>query len=105
MDEEELEKAVLSFLKKKGFKQTELAFQEEQQHQHTKNNSSTISSANSQSDPDFSRHLLAFSEYVILPPSLPVSSLRVLQYTVLRAVGPAKLSFRRNNETSLRVVS
>lgn len=71
MDEEELEKAVLSFLKKKGFKQTELAFQEEQQHQHTKNNSSTISSANSQSDPDFSRHLLAFSEYVILSPLSP----------------------------------
>lgn len=57
MEDEEIEKAVLTYLKKKGFKQTELAFQEEQQH--TKN-SSSISTANSQSDPDFARHIFSF---------------------------------------------
>ncbi|XAR57682.1 hypothetical protein NMG60_11025924 [Bertholletia excelsa] len=59
MDEEEIEKAVIAYLKKKGFKQTEIAFQEEQQQ--TKNTSSN-SSANSQTDPDIAKHILSFSE-------------------------------------------
>ena len=58
MEEEEIEKAVIAYLKKKGFKQTELAFQEEQQQQHTKTSSST--------DPDIAKHILSFSEYVSL---------------------------------------
>ncbi|KAH7839702.1 hypothetical protein Vadar_007575 [Vaccinium darrowii] len=55
MEQEEIEKAVLAYLKKKGFKQTELAFQEEQQ-QNTRN-----SSSNSHIDPDVARHILSFS--------------------------------------------
>ncbi|CAL5435026.1 unnamed protein product [Camellia sinensis] len=50
---------VVAYLKKKGFKQTELAFQEEQQH-HTKNASSNSSS--SSTDPDIAKHLFSFSE-------------------------------------------
>ncbi|KAF5936297.1 hypothetical protein HYC85_027426 [Camellia sinensis] len=62
MDGEEIEKAVIAYLKKKGFKQTELAFQEEQQH-HTKNSSSNSSSS---TDPDIAKHLLSFSEYFVV---------------------------------------
>lgn len=74
MDEEEIEKAVIAYLKKKGFKQTELAFQEEQQHlksattiatinksSNNNNSSSNANSANSQTDPDIARQILAFS--------------------------------------------
>ncbi|CAN4099862.1 unnamed protein product [Withania somnifera] len=64
MDEEEIEKAVVAYLKKKGFKQTEFSFQEEQQL--NKNNSSSIhnnNSANSQIDPDITKKILSFSEY------------------------------------------
>lgn len=64
MDEEEIEKAVVAYLKKKGFKQTEIAFQEEQQV--NKNSSSSIhnnnNSANSQIDPDLTKKILSFSE-------------------------------------------
>ncbi|GMH24473.1 hypothetical protein Nepgr_026316 [Nepenthes gracilis] len=58
MDEEEIERAVIAYLKKKGFKQTELAFQEEhqQQQQQSKNNSS-----NSQTDPEVAKLILSFS--------------------------------------------
>lgn len=59
MDEDDVEKAVLAYLKKKGFKQTELAFQEEQQQN---KNSSSTSSATSQTDPDIATHILSFSE-------------------------------------------
>lgn len=51
MDEEEIEKVVLAYLKKKGLKQTELAFQEEQQQ--AKNNA----------DPDAAKQVVSFSEY------------------------------------------
>ncbi|CAN4097915.1 unnamed protein product [Withania somnifera] len=60
MDEEEIEKAVVAYLKKKGFKQTELAFQEEQQL--NKNTSSSIHN-NSAIDPDITKKILSFSEY------------------------------------------
>ncbi|XP_058067620.1 transcription initiation factor TFIID subunit 5 isoform X2 [Magnolia sinica] len=53
MEEEEIEKAVLAYLKKKGFKQTELALQEEQQ---SKNPSA------SQTDPDVAKRILFFAE-------------------------------------------
>ncbi|KAL8153319.1 hypothetical protein V2J09_011079 [Rumex salicifolius] len=56
MEEEEIEKAVLAYLKKKGFKQTELSFHEEQQNQQPKN-----SSFNSQTDPDVAKLILSFS--------------------------------------------
>lgn len=51
MDEEEIEKVVLAYLKKKGLKQTELAFQEEQQQ------------AKSNADPDAAKQVVSFSEY------------------------------------------
>lgn len=55
MEDEDIEKAVIAYLKKKGFKQTELAFQEEQQQQ------SKNSSSNSQTDPDVAKLILSFS--------------------------------------------
>ncbi|KAM7459563.1 hypothetical protein LguiA_036557 [Lonicera macranthoides] len=75
MEEEEIEKAVIAYLKKKGFKQTELAFHEEQQQQQqqqqqqsNKNNntnnyysSTNSNSSNSQTDPDIAKHILSFS--------------------------------------------
>lgn len=63
MDEEEIEKAVIAYLKKKGFKQTELAFQEEQQHHHHTTNSSVAS----QTDTDIAKQILSFSEYSLSP--------------------------------------
>lgn len=60
MDEEEIEKAVIAYLKKKGFKQTELAFQEEQQHLKT-TPTHNISSPISNSDPEIARQILSFS--------------------------------------------
>ncbi|CAI9112237.1 OLC1v1012656C2 [Oldenlandia corymbosa var. corymbosa] len=64
MDEEEIEKAVLAYLKKKGFKQTELAFHEEQQHNlkaATTPGGNSISSPTSNSDPEIARQILSFS--------------------------------------------
>ncbi|KAI3866788.1 hypothetical protein MKX03_008896 [Papaver bracteatum] len=54
MEDEDIEKAVIAYLKKKGFKQTALALQEEQ----SKSSSSNIS----HTDPDVSKLLLSFSE-------------------------------------------
>lgn len=61
MDEESVRKFVAAYLKKKGFKQTENAFQEEL-NKNTNNSSSPIS-FNSQFDPDVAKHILSFSEY------------------------------------------
>ena len=58
MDEEEIEKAVMTYLKKKGFKQTELAFQEEQQRQHP---NTALNSTNSHVDPEIACQILSFS--------------------------------------------
>jgi transcription initiation factor TFIID subunit 5 len=63
MEEDQIEKFVATYLKKKGFKQAEHAFQEERQHQQSKNTSSSSITTNSLSDPDLAKHLLAFSEY------------------------------------------
>ena len=63
MEEDQLEKFVVAYLKKKGFKQAEHAFQEELQQHQSKNNSSSSISTNSITDPDFAKHLLSFSEY------------------------------------------
>ncbi|XP_077222566.1 TBP-associated factor 5 isoform X2 [Tasmannia lanceolata] len=52
MENEDIEKAVIAYLKKKGFKQTELAFQEEQ---------NKVSSA-SQTDPDIAKRILSFAQ-------------------------------------------
>ncbi|KAL7165954.1 hypothetical protein ACSBR2_036760 [Camellia fascicularis] len=94
MDEEEIEKAVIAYLKKKGFKQTELAFQEEQQH-HTKNSSSNSSSS---TDPDIAKHLLSFSESDNVPAqyhdgysklrSWTYSSLDLYKHELIRVLYP-----------------
>ncbi|KNA08699.1 hypothetical protein SOVF_160320 [Spinacia oleracea] len=72
MEEEEIEKAVLAYLKKKGFRQTEVAFQEEQQLQqqqkHPQQQQSKNSSSNSHTDPDVAKLILTFtSESESLP--------------------------------------
>lgn len=59
MEEEEIEKAVIAYLKKKGFKQTELAFQEEQQKQNQQ--PSKNSSANSQTEPEVAKLIVSFT--------------------------------------------
>lgn len=95
MEEEEIEKAVIAYLKKKGFKQTELAFHEEQQQQQSnKNNNSNnnnnysstnSNSSNSQTDPDIAKHILSFSssEYVSLSLVSPFSLLLEFVYFYL----------------------
>lgn len=62
MEEDQIEKFVVAYLKKKGFKQAEHAFQEELQQQ-SKNTSSSSISINSLTDPDLAKRLLALSEY------------------------------------------
>lgn len=100
MDEEEIEKAVVAYLKKKGFKQTEIAFQEEQQV--NKNSSSSIhnnnNSANSQIDPDLTKKILSFSEFETSPQryqeeysklrSWAYSSLDLYKHELLRVLYP-----------------
>ncbi|CAK9146986.1 unnamed protein product, partial [Ilex paraguariensis] len=61
MDEEEIEKAVIAYLKKKGFRQTELPFREEHQQTKSNNSSSNFASANSHTDPHIAKHILSFS--------------------------------------------
>ncbi|KAA8538709.1 hypothetical protein F0562_028310 [Nyssa sinensis] len=95
MDEDEIEKAVIAYLKKKGFRQTELAFQEEQQQ--TKN-SSSISSANSRTDPDITKRILSFTESENVPVqyqegysklrSWTCSSLDLYKHELLRVLYP-----------------
>ncbi|XP_073286914.1 transcription initiation factor TFIID subunit 5-like [Primulina huaijiensis] len=58
MDEEEIDKVVLAYLDKRGFKQAGLAFQQER-HQNCKG-SDTSSTA--QIDPEIAKQILAFSE-------------------------------------------
>ncbi|KAH9289526.1 hypothetical protein KI387_033643, partial [Taxus chinensis] len=53
MEESEIEKAVLAYLKKKGFKQTELALQEEQQ---------KTSSSAARTDPEIAKQIIAYAE-------------------------------------------
>lgn len=89
MDEEEIEKAVIAYLKKKGFKQTELAFQEEQQHQHPKNNTT---------DTDIANQIISFSESESVPAqyhdgysklrSWTYSSLDLYKHELLRILYP-----------------
>ncbi|XP_057959727.1 transcription initiation factor TFIID subunit 5 [Malania oleifera] len=95
MDEEKIEKVVMTFLKKRGFKLTELAFQEEQQ---TKNSSSS-STATSQTDPDIAKQILAYSESESGPAryhdgysklrSWTYSSLDLYKHELLRVLYPA----------------
>nr|AWW87395.1 TFIID1 protein [Tectona grandis] len=58
MDQEEIDKVVLAYLDKRGFKQAGLAFQQEKQ-QHTKGSNA---SSTAQIDPDIAKQILAFSE-------------------------------------------
>lgn len=86
MDEEEIEKVVLAYLKKKGLKQTELAFQEEQQQ--AKNNA----------DPDVAKQVVSFSEPDNVPEqyedgycklrSWTYSSLDLYKHELLRILYP-----------------
>ncbi|XP_022936938.1 transcription initiation factor TFIID subunit 5 isoform X3 [Cucurbita maxima] len=62
MDEEQIANFVSAYLKKKGFKETEQAFQDELRHNKT-NSSSSASSI----DLDFAKRLLSFSEVENIP--------------------------------------
>ncbi|CAL5358858.1 unnamed protein product [Camellia sinensis] len=90
---------VVAYLKKKGFKQTELAFQEEQQH-HTKNASSNSSSS---TDPDIAKHLFSFSESDNVPALYHdgYSKLRSWTYSSLDLYKSQNFfnSFREDHET------
>lgn len=59
MDQEEIDKVVLAYLDKRGFKQAGLAFQQEKQH-HSKGSNA---SSTAQIDPDIAKQILFFSEY------------------------------------------
>lgn len=60
MDEELIANFVSAYLKKKGFRETEQAFQEELRH-----NKTNCSSPSSLVDIDVAKHLLSFSEYFL----------------------------------------
>ncbi|GAB2296017.1 Transcription initiation factor TFIID subunit 5 [Dionaea muscipula] len=94
MDDKEIDKVVLAFLRKKGFKQTELAFLEEQNQ--SKNNSS---SSNSQTDPEVAKLIHSFSSEVENLPakyhdgysklrSWTYSSLDLYKHDLLRVLYP-----------------
>ncbi|CAH9113983.1 unnamed protein product [Cuscuta europaea] len=102
MDEEEIEKAVIAYLKKKGFKQTELSFQEEQQKQSKSiSNSSSLSNTNSsdssQTDP-LAKHILSLHQFENVPAkyhdeysklrSWADSSLDLYKHELLRVLYP-----------------
>lgn len=53
MDEEEINKAVMAYLRKKGFKEAERVLHEEQ---------NRPSSAASRTDPDIAKQILSFTE-------------------------------------------
>ncbi|CAA7408083.1 unnamed protein product [Spirodela intermedia] len=53
MDEEEIDKAVMAYLRKKGFKEAERVLQEEQ---------NRVSSVGSRSDPEIAKQILTFAE-------------------------------------------
>ncbi|MCL7034429.1 hypothetical protein MKW94_007644 [Papaver nudicaule] len=90
MEDEEVEKVVMAYLEKKGFKQTQLAFQEEQ--------SKSSSSNASETNPDVSKHLLSFSESDNAPAlyqdgysklrSWTYSSLDLYKHELLRVLYP-----------------
>ncbi|PIN00738.1 hypothetical protein CDL12_26757 [Handroanthus impetiginosus] len=58
MDQEEIDKVVLAYLDKRGFKQAGLAFQQEKQ----QNSKGSNASSTAQIDPDIAKQILAFSE-------------------------------------------
>nr|GLL25686.1 transcription initiation factor TFIID subunit 5 [Ipomoea trifida] len=106
MDEDDIEKAVIAYLKKKGFKQTELAFQEEHQKQSKNiNNSSSLSntnsSASSHTDPEIAKQILSFSQSENVPAkyhegysklrSWADSSLDLYKHELLRVLYPVFL--------------
>lgn len=76
MDEEQIANFVSAYLKKKGFKETEQAFQEE-----LRQNKTNSSSSSSSIDLDFAKNLLAFSEYYLFFPtnSLHLSNSREIR--------------------------
>ncbi|KAI3463531.1 hypothetical protein Pfo_020194 [Paulownia fortunei] len=58
MDQEEIDKVVLAYLDKRGFKQAGLAFQQEKKQRNKGSNASSTA----QIDPDITKQILAFSE-------------------------------------------
>ncbi|KAL7124514.1 hypothetical protein ABFS83_14G053400 [Erythranthe nasuta] len=58
MDQEEIDKVVLAYLDKRGFKQAGFAFQQEKQ----QNSKGSNTSSTAQIDPDIAKQILAFSE-------------------------------------------
>ncbi|XP_062097373.1 transcription initiation factor TFIID subunit 5-like isoform X2 [Humulus lupulus] len=98
MDEENILKFVTAYLKKKGFKQTEHAFQEELHHNKTTHNSSSLISSTSQFDADIAKQLLSFFESEIGPVqyqdgysklrSWTYSSLDLYRHELLRVLYP-----------------
>ncbi|KZV57940.1 protein with unknown function [Dorcoceras hygrometricum] len=58
MDQEEIDRVVLAYLDKRGFKQAGLAFQQEKQH----NGKGSDNSSTAQIDPEIAKQILAFSE-------------------------------------------
>ncbi|KAG5563029.1 hypothetical protein RHGRI_005693 [Rhododendron griersonianum] len=93
MEDEVIQKAVIAYLKKKGFKQTELAFQEEQHSRSSSSNSSL------QTDPDIARNILSFSSELENVPvqyhdgysklrSWTYSSLDLYKHELLRVLYP-----------------
>lgn len=99
MDEEEIEKAVLAYLKKKGFTQTELIFQEEQQNKITSSaTTANTNSADTQTDPDIAKQILSFTELENGPAkyqegysklrSWAYSSLDLFKHELLRVLYP-----------------
>lgn len=60
MDQEEIDKVVLAYLDKRGFKQAGLALQQEKQ----QNSKGSNASSTAQIDPDIAKQILSLSEYV-----------------------------------------
>lgn len=60
--EEELDKAVFMYLKKKGFTQTEQIFRQEQQNKNNKNDTDA-----SMSETDLTKQILTLSQYFLYP--------------------------------------
>lgn len=80
MEDAEIEKAVFAYLKKKGFKHTELVLLEEQS-----KNSST-----SRTDPDVANRILSISQYVL--PHLPDSKVAAFALPLLYLFNSTKAS-------------
>ena len=73
MDQEEIDKVVLAYLDKRGFKQAGLVLQQEKQQSSSKGSNA---SSTAQIDPDIAKQILSFSEYELI-------FARILQFPLL----------------------